>query len=882
MANKKLSKTEHNPFRNHQDVENFLKQGNFAIMTGHSHKVSPEESQQQHQNMIMDIHQMGLPYTHVGGKWGGQQGEPSVIIHGIDEESASKLAQKYGQISHIQSLNGHHKEVVHDPAHNAPQGGTGHVFGPHLEDNYSEIKLPNNDVARFSLNIGHDNVLKAEVYFQDLLKNLRATKDLKAGDTVWHKTHGQGKLYKLHDNHTSDVRFDKHSKPGQYTNTTRINNQDLSGYSHLPHPDSVEKMESLDKTSRNVKEQKAKVFGTRSQPAANSAMRDKHIGHMKAFIKQRYGLNLQPSGGKVDPKTGERRDEAPEVGVDKPDWRSGNFESQMNPEAIGHEAAHLEIMPQGIDLAGGQTFMDKQYADAQKQYGYMSQKKTQGEIQPMAAENPLRRRMGLPSIRRENKVQPGSPERIAVDTGTPAAIRHERNGKQFDQIAASKFLSPENKERIDMVDTGELKYDANKGWVPGTSVDAKINARARAAAQSPTQYFRSLKKKPEKLAASEKDLEKGLLRDSLIAGAISAGMAVGDTVAHTNKSPTKIVQQKEVKPMNQQPKKEVKKAQDPLASQVTSAKGVSDRGIEARRGDTRVQGAVAHGFGRVSSPEKHAARAKSYFRSVLGQIQAQPKPNLPKSEPDTGKKTFGQVTVKEPAKQNFGKVTVKEPPKKGFGKVIVKKELSFEDIKKNALKPKVGISPQALKQQAAALPPVKPAAAPAMPTATMVAGIAIPNEIHGHFHSGEVVPYDHPHRELAAKFVTDVWRRNKAEGARMSEKLLGIGEGGQKISPNNKPGYGTIKSENITNDLSKNQQFVHLSQDHRIEVNGKPNRFIRQLPQHLNDLKEIHSYFGRPMHAISHNPKPSLGYEAYAVGPDGSLKHVGSNHDTSD
>jgi hypothetical protein len=54
----------------------------------------------------------------------------------------------------------------------------------------------------------------------------------------------------------------------------------------------------------------------------------------------------------------------------------------------------------------------------------------------------------------------------------------------------------------------------------------------------------------------------------------------------------------------------------------------------------------------------------------------------------------------------------------------------------------------------------------------IVAGVRTPGELMEH---NAPVPRDHPHREIAAKFVTDVHRRDKNEGARMSQKYLGIG-----------------------------------------------------------------------------------------------------------
>ncbi len=140
----------------------------------------------------------------------------------------------------------------------------------------------------------------------------------------------------------------------------------------------------------------------------------------------------------------------------------------------------------------------------------------------------------------------------------------------------------------------------------------------------------------------------------------------------------------------------------------------------------------------------------------------------------------GSVTVKPTAPQPLGSVTVKPPKPQGFGRVIQKSR-------------KFGIDPKAIRGQNAKLVAQPAKAAPV----THVAGIQIPPELHQHFHSGQVVPHDHPAREHAAKFVTNVWRKDQNEGRRMSEKLLGIGEGGKVTNPNVKPGYATIKTEKL-------------------------------------------------------------------------------------
>jgi hypothetical protein len=85
------------------------------------------------------------------------------------------------------------------------------------------------------------------------------------------------------------------------------------------------------------------------------------------------------------------------------------------------------------------------------------------------------------------------------------------------------------------------------------------------------------------------------------------------------------------------PKDKVEKAADPLANQLTPEKGVSDVGIEIRRADKRNPGVVSHGYGRVSSPEKHKDIAANTLKRLVDHIKKQPKPNLTKAKVDEGK-----------------------------------------------------------------------------------------------------------------------------------------------------------------------------------------------------------------------------------------------------
>jgi 8-oxo-dGTP pyrophosphatase MutT (NUDIX family) len=167
-----LKKTEISPFQNEQDVDKYLKNGNFSLLTGHTNTMTPEQSQQNHNNLLNELNQKGYSYTPVGGKWFGTDAEPSVMVHNLSTKDASELADKYKQKAHIQSTSGSHKEHTTKHAdYNPPEGGSGHVIGSHLNDNYSEIKLPNGKMVRFSLDVGYPMEKKVKSYFKKLIKS---------------------------------------------------------------------------------------------------------------------------------------------------------------------------------------------------------------------------------------------------------------------------------------------------------------------------------------------------------------------------------------------------------------------------------------------------------------------------------------------------------------------------------------------------------------------------------------------------------------------------------------------------------------------------------------------------------------------------------------
>ena len=66
----------------------------------------------------------------------------------------------------------------------------------------------------------------------------------------------------------------------------------------------------------------------------------------------------------------------------------------------------------------------------------------------------------------------------------------------------------------------------------------------------------------------------------------------------------------------------------------------------------------------------------------------------------------------------------------------------------------------------------------------VVAGVRVPHAIKSFYMTnGHPVPYEHPLRESAAALVHKIHTKDKKEGARMSDKLLGIGEKGIATHP---------------------------------------------------------------------------------------------------
>lgn len=274
------------------------------------------------------------------------------------------------------------------------------------------------------------------------------------------------------------------------------------------------------KKESNKQIQRKKAFGSDANAPRLSEKRMKMMNAIKDYVKKKYGLDLTVAQGKRT-DSGELREEAPiekepfdvftpeghkeeakrlkqikargKKRTDpKPDWRSGKLETQPSPDAAVHEIAHLAIQPglpgtEGMGLGEYQKYMDDKWGQYQKQYGHLQQKKLIDEIQSMAVENPIRRRVGLPPNTSSHPVEdPSKPVERALDNSSDRFVRGMKGDKLVDYMRQSRLRMPHIKELFDMIDRGEIKYHPETGWYAATNPDANINRRARLASLDPS------------------------------------------------------------------------------------------------------------------------------------------------------------------------------------------------------------------------------------------------------------------------------------------------------------------------------------------------------------------------------------------------------------
>lgn len=327
----------------------------------------------------------------------------------------------------------------------------------------------------------------------------------------------------------------------KYPNMTKDEAQAMAKYlaarQMIRAEEALEKMAGLDK-SKNVREQRKKIFGTDPNAPRLSEKRQKMMETIKDFSQRRFNAPMVIAAGKRDPSGEIREDKKNQPPYDifspegiekerkllerykkkgikrtdpKPDWRSGRLETQPSPDAAVHEAAHLYLAPEKTSLGDFQEEMDRLWGESQSKYGHMQQKKTSGEIQPMSIENPIRRELGLPANR---TTKPVKQQEQALDyEGQRFVEGKDPKGRKVFYDRQSRLSTPETKERVQEIQEGSLKFHPDTGWYRSSDPDALINLRARGKteeAKTRAQQRYSEAQPPKKMAASE-DMSKDML-----------------------------------------------------------------------------------------------------------------------------------------------------------------------------------------------------------------------------------------------------------------------------------------------------------------------------------------------------------------------------------
>jgi hypothetical protein len=322
----------------------------------------------------------------------------------------------------------------------------------------------------------------------------------------------------------------------KYPNMSKDESEAMAKYftarSMIRAEEALEKIanEDLDK-SKNVREQRKKIFGTDANAPRHSEKRMKMMQQIRDFVQRRFGMPMVTAEGKRDSsgKIREDKDNQPAYDVftpegiakekelleqykkkgikrvdPKPDWRSGRLETQPSPDAAVHEVAHLYLSPEDMTPAMFQEYMDKLWGESQSKYGHMQQKKTSGEIQPMAVENPIRRELGLPANRATKPVKQN--ERALDYEGDRFVEGKDSKGRKVFYDRQSRLMTPETRERVEQVREGSLKFHPEIGWFRDSSPDALINLRGRGKTEEAKIRAEQRYKpaSPKKMAASEK------------------------------------------------------------------------------------------------------------------------------------------------------------------------------------------------------------------------------------------------------------------------------------------------------------------------------------------------------------------------------------------
>jgi hypothetical protein len=357
-----------------------------------------------------------------------------------------------------------------------------------------------------------------------------------------------------------------------------------------------DKLSEMEK-SKNVREQRKRIFGESGEPnpdrKASKPFYQKQAQALNRLSEKRYGMPIAEATGKFQytlrdvnkmrakqgkaPITIEEARNHPDYEVanpkvttadaemirlreqksnPKPDWRSGQFQAQRHVGAKAHEMGHLEISPENKPIGDLQTVMDEGSSIAGSKYQGMP-KQTEYEVQPMAAEEAIRRRAGIPQFNRPQYGDPRrghateelteqSPERTTLDTGRKYGKRlKDKEGKLYDLVGMSSNLSDVNRQRMKDIDEGILTFHPEHGWQQSQSPDALINLRAQGRGEEAKQRLQQkFPAQPKKMAASEDyELEKNKnAKNSLLAAAVGLGIAAGAPNINNSNWPKQVTQ----------------------------------------------------------------------------------------------------------------------------------------------------------------------------------------------------------------------------------------------------------------------------------------------------------------------------------------------------
>jgi hypothetical protein len=296
----------------------------------------------------------------------------------------------------------------------------------------------------------------------------------------------------------------------------------------------------LDEKGRkiNKRSERERIFGSDANAPRMSDERMRMMNMLRDKVKQEYGVGLRTAAGKRT-ESGEIRDEGVQPAFDvytpegreaerryvaeqkalnpkfkridpKPDWNNPDkyMDTQPSPDAGIHEIAHARQIPLGMTLAEHQDAMDALQGQVQKDYGFLQNKRTSHEIQPMAMENSIRRELGFPA---NSSIATGTargymenPETLAehnagrVSRGQPALETNEEGiplthdtkepmyvagldhkGNVVYYMRQSRLMSPENRQRTEDIRQRTVKYHPERGMVESMSPDALINLRGQ-------------------------------------------------------------------------------------------------------------------------------------------------------------------------------------------------------------------------------------------------------------------------------------------------------------------------------------------------------------------------------------------------------------------